>query len=353
MRTEDRDAIMEAAKAAGLDPQVMLCVALVESRGVAFHKVDGKDMPAILFEPHIFWRQLPPNKRAAAVKAGLASKTRKLIPYAKTVAANYERLRRAMEIDVEAAYASCSWGIGQVMGFNARRIGYRSAESMALACMKGVGGQADAMARFLVAEGLQSFMAARDWLGFAVRYNGSAHAENNYVGKLEAEWRKLTGEKSPVVLRLGDRGPDVRKLQEALKSFGALTGPLDGVFGPDTEKAVKTVQASAGLKVDGMVGARTWAYVEKRVGAPVAAAQPSAVAANADAMAGVGKTVAAVTGAATPVLALWKDAKAAVDEAAAMVGLDAGLVLAGLGLAVVAVWLAPRVIALMDRRRTA
>jgi Transglycosylase-like domain/Putative peptidoglycan binding domain len=54
-----------------------------------------------------------------------------------------------------------------------------------------------------------------------------------------------------VVVKRGDRGDAVRKVQSAL-GVGA-----DGVFGPVTERAVKRFQRSHGLLVDGIVGPQT------------------------------------------------------------------------------------------------
>jgi hypothetical protein len=56
---------------------------------------------------------------------------------------------------------------------------------------------------------------------------------------------------SEVVVKRGDRGDAVRKIQSAL-GVGA-----DGVFGPVTERAVKRFQRSHGLLVDGIVGPQT------------------------------------------------------------------------------------------------
>jgi hypothetical protein len=55
----------------------------------------------------------------------------------------------------------------------------------------------------------------------------------------------------PVVLKRGDRGKSVRQLQAALEI------PVDGVFGPQTEKAVKRFQKRKGLTADGVVGPAT------------------------------------------------------------------------------------------------
>ncbi len=51
------------------------------------------------------------------------------------------------------------------------------------------------------------------------------------------------------------RGEDVRSVQRALAAhFPSLGLDLDGVFGPQTDAAVRQFQASAGLGVDGQVG---------------------------------------------------------------------------------------------------
>jgi peptidoglycan hydrolase-like protein with peptidoglycan-binding domain len=65
------------------------------------------------------------------------------------------------------------------------------------------------------------------------------------------------------VLRLGDQGPDVRKLQLLLNST-LVPNPhliVDGDFGKKTEQAVVTFQHMRGLPEDGIVGQRTWALL--------------------------------------------------------------------------------------------
>ena len=54
-----------------------------------------------------------------------------------------------------------------------------------------------------------------------------------------------------MVLKLGNRGNEVKALQEKLNL------KADGVFGPLTEEAVKDFQRSNGLEVDGIVGTNT------------------------------------------------------------------------------------------------
>lgn len=63
-------------------------------------------------------------------------------------------------------------------------------------------------------------------------------------------------------LRKGDKGPKVRELQEDLNHFGYRLA-VDGSFGAKTENAVKKFQTSNSLKIDGIVGPRTWAMIDK------------------------------------------------------------------------------------------
>jgi putative chitinase len=66
-------------------------------------------------------------------------------------------------------------------------------------------------------------------------------------------WGKLDGGG----LREGSRGPAVTDLQNQLKAAGFDPGPIDGIFGPKTEAAVKAYQQAKGLEVDGIVGPKT------------------------------------------------------------------------------------------------
>ncbi len=62
------------------------------------------------------------------------------------------------------------------------------------------------------------------------------------------------------IYRLGDRGPEIRDIQQRLVAFGGRVDQpeLDGTFGPSTEAAVRAFQAERSLKVDGLVGLDTW-----------------------------------------------------------------------------------------------
>lgn len=65
------------------------------------------------------------------------------------------------------------------------------------------------------------------------------------------------------ILYRGLRGEDVRILQSKLESLGYNVGPIDGIFGPKTEAAVKQFQKDHGLKIDGIVGQETYFMLEQ------------------------------------------------------------------------------------------
>jgi N-acetylmuramoyl-L-alanine amidase len=64
-------------------------------------------------------------------------------------------------------------------------------------------------------------------------------------------------------LRRGDRGREVVDLQTRLLSLGLDLGNrgMDGVFGPETELAVKTFQQAMGILADGVVGEITYGEI--------------------------------------------------------------------------------------------
>ncbi|TVQ09475.1 MAG: peptidoglycan-binding protein [Leptolyngbya sp. DLM2.Bin27] len=60
------------------------------------------------------------------------------------------------------------------------------------------------------------------------------------------------------VLRFGMEGDAVRQLQQRLRTKGFYNGAIDGIFGSQTEAAVRQLQTVNNLIVDGIVGPATW-----------------------------------------------------------------------------------------------
>lgn len=65
------------------------------------------------------------------------------------------------------------------------------------------------------------------------------------------------------MLAKGESGPRVEHLQKLLKGAGLDPGPIDGVFGPTTEAAVRAYQQKAGLPVDGIARPKMMAALKE------------------------------------------------------------------------------------------
>lgn len=76
------------------------------------------------------------------------------------------------------------------------------------------------------------------------------------------------------IMRKGCQGEDVRALQELLNAQGYSCGKADGIYGANTEAAVKAFQAVNGIKADGVAGPQTMALLAKS-GAGAAQEEPA------------------------------------------------------------------------------
>jgi putative peptidoglycan binding protein len=74
-------------------------------------------------------------------------------------------------------------------------------------------------------------------------------------------------------VRLGDRGPSVRRVQEWL-SLNGLQVKVDGDFGPATQAAVREFESGHGLSSDGEVGAKLFELLTAPMRAALARIEP-------------------------------------------------------------------------------
>ena len=85
-----------------------------------------------------------------------------------------------------------------------------------------------------------------------------------------------TAEPTYVSLKNGDRNDQVKALQQALIALGYLEGDADGIFGKNTETAVKAFQKENGLTDDGIAGAQTQSALFRLYSATTAAQSATA-----------------------------------------------------------------------------
>lgn len=251
----------------------------VETRGGGF---DVHGRPKMLFEPHVFYRELSGAEREEAVRLGLAYRRWGERRYPRD---SYPRLIQAMGINVDAALRSASWGLGQIMGFNHQMAGYLSAKEMVDGFLDDEEVHLAAMVEFIISCGLDDDLRREDWRGFARGYNGSGYAKHGYHTKLKAsfgKWQKIPDAEiqidrrapdpnppeDPVrttrgrPLRIGMKGPDVKILQQLLAALGYHSGAIDGDFGRATKSSTAAFQSDHDLVADGIVGELTWAALD-------------------------------------------------------------------------------------------
>ena len=60
-----------------------------------------------------------------------------------------------------------------------------------------------------------------------------------------------------VLSKYGSRGEEVRQIQTKLKRWGYYNGNVDGIYGSQTQEAVRYFQRKNNLKVDGIAGPET------------------------------------------------------------------------------------------------
>lgn len=280
----------EAARAIGIDTAVLLAFLEVEAAGRGF---DSQNRPKMLFEPHVFWRNLAGTLRDAAAAAGLAyAKWRRDYP-----ADSYPRLSKAIAIAREPGFRSGSYGLPQILGENAGDAGFVSAEAMFSAFKQGEREQLLGMVTLLKAWGLANHLTGKDfskpesWVPAVSRYNGKGYAANNYHVKAAAAFVKhdkgvdaATGAVLPpkvvvpagaAMLLPGMKGEEVRNLQADLAALGFkfLMG-IDGRYGDETEANVRLFQSTHGLLIDGKAGTETQKAIDAALAAQKADLSP-------------------------------------------------------------------------------
>jgi hypothetical protein len=153
----------------------------------------------IQFEGHIFWQQLLSLKDPALRPTRLLSQ----FPYYYDIlypkldrrytlrpAAEWDQLTKARHIHQWAADRSASWGMFQIMGFNAELVGFADIADFVEA-MGTIEGQTNAFIGYLKAvPATLKALKSLDFATFARLYNGPGFAKNKYDVKLKQAYYK-------------------------------------------------------------------------------------------------------------------------------------------------------------------
>ncbi len=185
----------------GLELAMVKAVNEVESRGKGF-LVDGR--PVILFEGHIFWREL--EKRGIKPSDYVTDRTKDVL-YKKWTRTHYrggsgefDRLEKAAGISDlpafhDAAYSSASWGAFQIMGFHYEHLGYSSIDQFVSEMYEHEREHLIAFGKFIQktsfkGKKLIDWIKVKNWAKFAEGYNGPGYKKNKYDIKLRNAYNK-------------------------------------------------------------------------------------------------------------------------------------------------------------------
>lgn len=184
---------VRAAQRLGVEEAALRAVVEVECSSRGGMLADGR--ARILFEGHIFWRQL--NLRGID-PAPLAEAHRDILyprwtkKHYRGGAGEWERFERAYAISPEAAIASASWGLFQIMGFHFRTCGARSEQEFMEFMNRDEATQLELSLTFMQKTGVAKYLKTKDWINFARCYNGSGYAANRYDERLAAAYERFS-----------------------------------------------------------------------------------------------------------------------------------------------------------------
>jgi hypothetical protein len=278
-RLEDAD-LPRIARTIGVGEDELHAFMDVEAAGSGF---DAQGRPKMLFEPHVFYRNLRGAARDRAVAAGLAYAKWGAKPYPKD---SYPRLAQALAIDEEAALMSASWGLTQILGENYAMVGFDSVADMVRAFMADEDNHLEAAVAFIVAAGIDDELRAlarltrpttpADCVPIVLVYNGKGYKKNKYhekFAKAHNRWRGIKDtpwgpeeEAAAPVPSLPTDEATVKKVQQLLREKGYYAvGPDDGDAAALTQAAILAFRNEHGLPLTPEIDAE---LLEALVAAP-------------------------------------------------------------------------------------
>lgn len=155
----------DIANEKGYDKAVLLAFIEVETGGRGFDQNTGKIL--IQFEPLWFKRKVPfaPSGLWSVNKVDVQGR-------------EWEAFNNAFKINQNGAMESTSIGLGQIMGFHFKRLGFSSVGAMWDDAKKGLKNQILQIVKFLETDQrLRTAIRMKDWHTIATIYNGAGYKD--------------------------------------------------------------------------------------------------------------------------------------------------------------------------------
>lgn len=172
----------------GCEPEMVIAVSKVECKREPF---DGDGFPAILFEKHVFYRNLEPQSLAVEYARKYPDICGRR-GYGRGRYGSYDeqriRFSKAFKLNNQAAMEGCSWGPFQELGENWEGLGFKNVGEMIDTMKNGLYGASVVFIKSIKMRNLNSPMKKRQYALIARRYNGAGYAEFNYDGQIEDQY---------------------------------------------------------------------------------------------------------------------------------------------------------------------
>lgn len=226
------EGVTDAMDALQIDAATLWAMLFVETHGCGYL---GSRRPQILFERHLF------SKSTGGQYDSTAPDVSNPIPggYGPGGDNQYTRLAQAYALDADPALGSASWGLGQVLGSYATKVGYTSVSEMVAAMAASEDQQLKAVVGFIQWQNLEGALQQQNWAAYARAYNGADYAKNQYDTRLSMAYN---------LYKDASKRPDltVRTAQMLLYLLGYDPHGVDGSLGAHTLTALHNFQSALG-----------------------------------------------------------------------------------------------------------
>ena len=176
------------AEELGVEIAAIKAVVLIEA-GKQMKGFFAPGVPVINFDRSMYRSQAPRAKnkkgdKSAKVPAGLSG-------YALR---EWTQLVNARKVNSDGANMGTFWGMFQIGGFNYKQCGCSDVNEFVRIMSESEFSQLELFAKFITNTGMLSDLKAKNWAGFARKYNGASYKRRGYHTKMAAAYRKFKSE---------------------------------------------------------------------------------------------------------------------------------------------------------------
>lgn len=108
----------------------------------------------------------------------------------------WTQLIKARRVNSQGANMGTFWGMFQIGGFNYKMCGCKSIDEFVRLCSYSELEQLELFAAFITNAGMLSDLRAKNWAGFARKYNGASYAKRGYHTRMAAAYKKFKAQEA-------------------------------------------------------------------------------------------------------------------------------------------------------------